>query len=165
MCRANAVSCRSGASARRISSRLIASISARPPAKIDSSRTATSSAFGENTSAVIVHAAASTAALPMARRQKSAGPREGANTDFLLLDSGATGTPAEACSRGSGREHAASETVGDAGGPYVHVALTSMAVASGAAHTGNPVNERGGNPLRRVKDRRRAQRARRRLRE
>ena len=78
------VSCRSGASARRSSSRLIASISARPPAKIDSSRTATSSALGENTSAVIVQAAASTAALPMASRQKSAGPREGASTDLLV---------------------------------------------------------------------------------
>jgi hypothetical protein len=29
---------------------------------------------------VIVHAAAKTAALPMASRQKSEGPREGANT-------------------------------------------------------------------------------------
>ena len=62
----------------------MASISARPPAKIDSSRTATSSALGENTSAVIVHAAASTAALPMASRQKSAGPREGASTDLSV---------------------------------------------------------------------------------
>ena len=97
---------------------------------------------GEKTSAVIVHAAASTAALPIARRQKSAGPREGASTDSQLmerrLDSGATGTPTEACSRGSGRGHAASETVGDAGGPYVHVALRRMPAAGGLPIGGTP---------------------------
>ena len=165
--RANCVSSRSGASACRSSSRLSASMSTRPPLKIASSRSATSSTLGANTNAVIVHAAASTAALPMASRQKSAGPRERANTDavwrsalaacgLIMLtaeDSGATDTPTEACSRGSGREHAASETVGNAGGPYVHVARRRIAAGGTRDHGGNHVTERGGQSP--VKHRRR----------
>ena len=76
-------SARAAARARaRSSSRLTPSISARPPAKIANSRSGDArDTAGEKTSAVIVQAAASTAALPMATRQNSAGPRERANTD------------------------------------------------------------------------------------
>ena len=63
------------------------------------------------------------------------------------LDSGATGTPTEACSRGSGREHAASETVGDAGGPYVHVARRRIAARRRAVTMGGtPYMSVGGVP-------------------
>ena len=82
--RANAVSSRSGASAARSSSRLTPSISARPPAKIANSRTARLDTAGEKTRAVIVQAAASTSALPMATRQNRAGPRERANTVSIV---------------------------------------------------------------------------------
>ena len=85
---------------------------------------------------------------PPEERRTAGGCEHGPQCDGL--DSGSTGTPTEACSRGSGREHAASETVGDAGGPYVHVARRSMPVAMGAAHRGNPVDESGGSPLRSV---------------
>ena len=91
---------------RRLGRRLTRERRDSPPAKIASSRTATSSTLGENTNAVIVHAAARTAALPMATRQNSAGPRERAITgarstgfghhrhaDRSVLEELAAGTP------------------------------------------------------------------------
>ena len=70
---------------------MIASIVTRLPPKIASSRSATSVPLGANTSAVIAHAAASTAALPMATRQNSAGPREEGDTAPSLTSNGGDG--------------------------------------------------------------------------
>ena len=83
---------RSGASARRSSSRLSAEHQ-REAAGEDRqlAQRRRSTPRGEKTSAVIVHAAASTAALPMATRQKSAGPRERANTDRRRVTSTGVG--------------------------------------------------------------------------
>ncbi len=150
--RAKLVSSRSGPSARRSNSRLMVSMSTRPPAKIASSRSAGFDADAEKTSAVIVQAAARTAALPMATRQNSAGPRERGDTAPSLTatgetESGATGTLTEACSRGSGRGHAASETASDAGGPYVHVAGRILTPLSHLCHGGYPADDVGGTPL------------------